>query len=252
MKNMFDLLKACLVEKVKELSYPVYFLMRVVRNVALLIMSSLTILEGRSVPNRLFEYTGPLPSDILAGFEDNQIIGIAGFFAVLWAVVNILYSVALSQINQNNTWSIENIDKLNMMFGAFRDPFELAVLLYYCVYVANATLQLLKNGVLLNEQKIVGGISVVVYVLIIVKYYYDLNITFARKNGIRKSGFCDVNGSILCLDDTVGWRGMIYKVSLISGEWCLTRRKSDINHFLDVEKLYDVVEQDLEHLILIR
>lgn len=67
-----------------------------------------------------------------------------------------------------------------------------------------------------------------------------------------KSDFCDANGRVLCLGDTVSWRGIVHKVSLISGKWCLTRRKSDSTRLLDVEYLKDMVEKDLDHLILIK
>lgn len=67
-----------------------------------------------------------------------------------------------------------------------------------------------------------------------------------------KSDFCDAKGRMLCLGDTVSWRGKVHRVSLISGKWCLTRRKSDGTRLLDVEYLKDVVEKDSDYLILIK
>lgn len=83
-------------------------------------------------------------------------------------------------------------------------------------------------------------------------YYYRFNDDTAREYSIIESCFCDVHGNVLCLGDTVSWHGKVHKVSLISGKWCLTRRKSDSTRLLDVEDLNDVVEKDLDHLILIK
>lgn len=252
MNVILVLIKDCLVEMLKNATYPVFMVMRLARDVALLIMSSITLFDGKLISYKLFEYTGPLLSDILTIYKENAIIIISIIFAVTWAFVHLLFLVILPRVNQDNTGTTEDNGKVNVRYWIIRDFLKMAFRLYYCGYVENATLQLLRNGVLLNEQKVVGGISIVVCFLIAYEYLYGINDAFARKNEIIKSDFCDVNGIILCLNDTVSWRGQKNKVSLINDEWCLTRRKSDNNRLLDAEKLKYVVEKDFEHLVLIK
>lgn len=250
MNRILDGIKDYVIDTVRKTNCPVYYLMNTAKNAALIIMSLLSMISGKLVISEIYKYTGSSLEDILYIFKENHIIGVIVKLVITWAIVDLWFYVIHTKLNPDPFESEDNDKKATVLFWTLRDCIRLVFLLYYCGYAINAVLSYLKNGIISDEQMMVGVISLIVLIVIVFSYYHRLNESFVRKRNTCKSDYFDANGKVLCLDDTVSWCGRKYRVSIYNDEWCLIG-KSNRRPFLDTITLNEVVGKDLNHLFLV-